>query len=105
MAQTFDGAQFPDAVRFTLSGTPDLATQVVIPSTASKVSVRYDTNDGKLAFEGTDAAAINANYALIDSDYWAELSLSDGINESKGVGSIFVASGTASTVCTVMIEG
>ena len=104
MAQTFDGAQFPDAIRFTLGGS-HVATQVVIPQTASKVTVKFSTNAGKIAFEGTDGGAINANFADIVGDAFAELSLSDGIRESKGVGSIFLASATASTVCTCIIEG
>ena len=104
MAQNFDGAQFPDALRFTLGGV-NVATQVVIPQTASKVTIKFSTNAGKLAFEGTDGAAINANYADISADAFAELSLADGIRESKGVGSIFVASATGSTVCTCIIEG
>ena len=96
MAQTFDGAQFPDALRFTLGGV-NVATQVVIPQTASKVTIKISTN--------ADGAAINANYADISADAFAELSLADGIRESKGVGSIFVASATGSTVCTCIIEG
>lgn len=105
MAQTFDGAQYPDVLRFTTSGTPNNLTEVVIPARASKASVRFDTNAGKLAFEGTDAAAIGSHYCDIDADTWAELSLADGIGTSKGVGSIFVASATATTTVTVMIEG
>ena len=104
MAQTFDGAQFPDAIRFTLGGS-NVATQVVIPQTASKVTVKFTTNAGKLAFEGIDGGTINANYCDISADAFAELSLADGIRESKGVGSVFVASATGSTVCTCIIEG
>ena len=105
MAQTFDGAQYPDALRFTLSSSVNEATQVVIPSTAVKVSIKFASNAGKVAFEGTDGSAINANYADVAANAWAEMSLGDGINVSNGIGSIYVASATASTVCTVVIEG
>ena len=105
MAQTFDGAQYPDALRFTTSGTPNNVTEVVIPARASKASVRFDTNAGKLAFEGTDGAAVGSHFCDIDANTWAEFGLGDGIGTSKGVGSIFVASGTATTTVTVLIEG
>ena len=69
MAQTFDGAQYPDALRFTLSSSVNEATQVVIPSTAVKVSIKFASNAGKVAFEGTDGSAINAHYADVKAIY------------------------------------
>jgi hypothetical protein len=105
MAQTFDGAQYPDIQRFTLSATPDNATEVVIVAPASKATVRFESNAGKLAFDGTDGAAVNANHIVVTADATHQFSLTDGIAVSKGVGSFFVASATASTVVSVMLEG
>jgi hypothetical protein len=105
MAETFDGAQYPDIKRITLSGTPDNATEVVIPASAKTATIRFETNAGKLAFNGTDAAAIDSGYIVVTADATHQFSLTDGIAVSKGVGSFFIASGTASTVCSVMLEG
>ena len=105
MAQTFDGAQFPDALRFTLSSTPSNCTEIVMPNTATTVSLKFSDNAGKVAFEGTDGSAINANFVDITADAIAEIGLGDGVNSAPGVNSMFVASATASTVCTVVIEG
>jgi len=104
MAQTFDGAQYPDIQRFTL-GAENIATEVVVPPTASKATIRFETNNGALAFNGTDAATVNANYIAVTADSSHEFSLLDGIATSKGVGSFFVSSPTASTVISVMVEG
>ena len=105
MAETFDGAQYPDIKRITLSGTPDNATEVVIPASAKTATVRFETNAGKLAFEGTDGAAVNAAHILVTADATHQFSLTDGSAVSKGVTSFFIASATASTVCSVMLEG
>ena len=104
MAQTFDGAQYPDIQRFTL-GAANIATKVIIPPTASKATVRFETNAGALAMEGTDAATINANYIVISADASHEFSLLDGLRVSAGVGSFFISSPTLSTVVSVMVEG
>lgn len=105
MSQTFDGSQYPDLKRFTLSGSINLVTEVVIPPTASKATIRFETNIGALSFTGTDNATVNANYIAVTADASHEFSLLDGIGSSKGVGSIFVSSPTASTVVSVMVEG
>ena len=104
MAQTLDGSAFPQVVRFTLGGS-NVATQVVIPPTASTATVRFESADGKLAFTGTDGGAVAAAYIICAGDTTNEFSLLDGINSSKGVTSFFVASATGSTVCSVMVEG
>jgi hypothetical protein len=105
MAETFDGAQYPDIKRITLSGTPNNATQVVIQGSAKTATVRFETNAGKLAMEGTDAAAVNAAHILVTADASHQFSLTDGLGVSVGVTSFFIASATASTVCSVMLEG
>ena len=104
MAQTVDGSAYPQVARFTL-GSTDVATQVVIPPTASTATVRFESNDGKLAFGGTDGGAVAAAYIICAGDTTNEFSLLDGLGVSKGVTSFYVASATGSTVCSVMIEG
>ena len=104
MAQTLDGSAYPQVARFTL-GSTDVATQVVIPPTASTATVRFESNDGKLAFGGTDGGAVAAAYIICAGDTTNEFSLLDGLGVSKGVTSFFVAAATGSTVCSIMIEG
>ena len=103
MAQTLDGSQFPQLLRFTLGAT-DVATQVLFPSAARSATVRFETNAGKLAFTGTDGGAVNANHIVVTADATHQFSVTDGINVSKGVAGFFVAS-TGSTVISVMVEG
>jgi len=104
MAQTLDGSQFPQLLRFTLGGV-DVATQVNIPNAAKTATIRFETNAGKLAFTGTDATAVNANHIVVTADATHQFSVTDGIAVSKGVAAFFVASGTGSTVISVMCEG
>jgi len=104
MAETLDGSAYPQITRFTL-GSSDVATQVVIPPSASKATVRFESNDGKLSMVGTDGGAINAAYIICAGDTTNEFSLLDGLGVSKGVTSFFVAAATGSTLCSIMIEG
>lgn len=105
MAQTFDGAQYPDAKRFALSGSVNNTTEIVVPSSATTATVRFETNAGALSFEGTDNTTVNANYIIVTADATHQFSLGDGFNVSKGVTSFFVSSPTASNVVSVMVEG
>jgi len=104
MAQTLDGSQFPQLLRFTLGGV-DVATQVNIPNAAKTATIRFETNAGKLAFTGTDATAVNANHIAVTADATHQFSVTDGISVSKGVAAFYVASATGSTVISVMCEG
>ena len=104
MAQTLDGSAYPQIVRFTL-GSSNVATEINIPHSAATATVRFESNDGKLSFTGTDGASINAAHIICSGDTTNEFSLSDGVGVAKGVTSFFVASATGSTVCSVMIEG
>ena len=104
MASTLSGTAFPEAVRITLGGS-NVQTQLNIPHTASTLSVRYLTNSGEIAFAGSDGGTLGAAYVSIDADSWAEISLADGINSSKGVTSVYLSSATGSTVVETMIEG
>tara|TARA_R110002051_G_scaffold90457_2_gene159326 strand:+ start:1049 stop:1363 length:315 start_codon:yes stop_codon:yes gene_type:complete len=104
MASTLSGAAFPEAVRITLGGS-NVQTQLNIPHTASALSVRFLSNAGAVAFAGNDGGTLGAAYVSIDADSWAEISLADGINSSKGVTSVYLSSATGSTVVETMIEG
>jgi hypothetical protein len=105
MAETFDGAQYPDIKRVTLSGTPNNCTQVLFNQSARTATIRFETNAGKLAFEGTDGAAVDASHIAITADATHQFSLADGQGVSVGVGSFFLASPIASTVVSIMLEG
>lgn len=104
MAQTLDGSIFPQAVRFTLGGS-NVQTQVNIPTAATSLSVRSFTNDLKVEFSGSDGGTAGSNFITVDADSWAEMSLMDGIRESKGVTAVYISSATGSTVVECMIEG
>ena len=104
MAQTLDGSALPQVVRFTHGGT-DVATKIEIPHVATRATVRFESNDGKLSFTGTDGGAVAAAYIICAGDTTNEFSLMDGIRASQGVTAFYVASATGSTVCSVMVEG
>ena len=104
MASTLSGSAFPECVRVTLGGS-NVLTQLNVPATASTLSVRFMSNDGMVSFSGTDGGSLGAAYVTLDADSWAEISLADGINTSKGVGAVYLSSATGSTVVECMIEG
>ena len=104
MASTLAGAAFPEAVRITLGGS-NVQTQLNIPHTASALSVRFLSNAGNISFTGSDGGSLGSAYISLDADSWAEISLSDGINSSKGVTAVYLSSATGSTVVEAMIEG
>lgn len=105
MAETFDGAQYPDIKRVTLSGTPNNCTEVVFNQSARTATIRFEINPGSLAFEGTDGAAVDAAHIAITADASHQFSLADGQGVSVGVRSFFLASPIASTVVSIMLEG
>ena len=104
MATTLAGTAFPEAVRITL-GASNIQTQLNVPAQASRLSVRFMSNAGNVAFTGSDGGSLGSAYISLDADSWAEISLADGINTSKGVGAVYLSSSTASTVVEAMIEG
>ena len=104
MASTLSGSAFPECVRVTLGGS-NVLTQLNIPHTASTLSVRFMSNAGAVSFSGTDGGSLGAAYVTLDADSWAEISLADGINSSKGVTAGYLSSATGSTVVECMIEG
>ena len=98
-----NGGQFPYIKRFTLGGA-DVAHEILVTGEARACTVRFVAADGKLAVE-TSSDNIHADYIDLDADTANEFSLGDGIASAKGVGSIYVASGTLGTVCVCMVEG
>ena len=104
MASTLAGSAFPEAVRITLGGS-NVQTQLNVPAQASKLSVRFMSASGNVAFTGSDGGSLGAAFITLDADSWAEISLADSINTSKGVGAVYLSSATASTVVEAMIEG
>jgi|10_taG_2_1085330.scaffolds.fasta_scaffold01789_4 hypothetical protein len=92
----------PYVYRLTLSSTVDELTEVTLPKSASRVSVQFITNAGKLTFAGTDGAAIGSHYASIAADSWSEVTWSNRTPAPQD--NLFLASGTASTVVEILIE-
>lgn len=85
----------------TLSGTPNTMQEFVIPGSARRVQIESVTNSCLLIYTGgTDAAVISSEVTrtiAADNPFWYPLPA------SKQTHSIWVASGTASTVITVEI--
>jgi len=105
MATTITGSTLPDAARITLSGTPNEATRVNVPAYIAKASVAAISVDSKIAFSGTDGAAIGSTYVTVPAGSMLELSMVDGAGESTRTTAIYVASATASAVVEVVVEG
>lgn len=89
--------------RITLSGTPNNATKITLPRDTKKVSLKFETNAGKVSNAGTDGAAIDStDHATCAADTWHTFDIS---RLSHGFpAAIYVASGTASTVVQVLPE-
>lgn len=102
MASTLT-APFPSVLRITL-GSSNIATQVNIPNTAKRVSIKFITNAGKVAFEGDDADTVDSNYATFEADVWIQLNWSVFGPQNKGREAVYLASATGSTVVEVLVE-
>ena len=105
MATTITGTNLPEAVRITLSGTPNEATRVNVPAYVATTSVAAIAVDSKVAFTGTDGSAIGSAYLTGPAGSMLELSMMDGLGESTRITAIYVASATASAVVEVVVEG
>ena len=100
-----DGDLFPYIQRFTLdASTANKANQINLPPEARTATVRFIGNDGKLAVQ-TDGDAIFSHYIECAANTSNEFSLGDGIGAAQGITKFYVASGTTSTGCVVMVEG
>lgn len=94
----------PIAKRITLSGTADNLTEVQIPTWAWRVTVEFIGAAGKIAFTGTDGAAIGTDYLTIPGDSIYEIGIRHGADHKMFAGSIYLASATASLVVEVGVE-
>lgn len=98
MAEAFSGQdQFPDAIRFQTSATPDELTEITLRGGAKRVSIQFIANAGKIAFDGVDAAAIGTEFITVAADSILELRVG-----SKA--EIYVASASASVFCEIAVE-
>ncbi len=91
----------PVQLKFTTDGTENKATQINLGSVdhATKVSVIFDTNDGKVAWE-TSSDTIATAFFGCDADSTYQWSL----NRTKPVSAMYVASATATVTVTVTFE-
>tara|TARA_Y100001963_G_scaffold51733_1_gene72354 strand:- start:1377 stop:1694 length:318 start_codon:yes stop_codon:yes gene_type:complete len=98
---TTDALNLPNHKKVTLSGTPNTQQEFSISGKAERVEVQFVGAAGVVIFNGgTDGAVISSEVAYpvpADSSFWWDLP------RSKQTHSIWVASGSASTVCHVII--
>jgi hypothetical protein len=94
--------KLPLVFRWTL-GSPDVATEFVLPDRVKKIKVRFEAADGKFTFIGTDDTAIGTHHGSADADIWETIILSTlGSPDSK---SVFLASPANATVVQILLEG
>jgi len=94
--------KFPLVFRTTLGGS-DVATEFTLPPEVRRVSLRFETNVGKFAFDGTDAVAIDSNYGEVSADTWYDLDFSLTGKPNTARPKIYLASATGSTVVQILI--
>ena len=96
-----DAANMPNHKKVTLSGTVNQQQEIVISGKTERVEIQFVGADGVVIFNGgTDGAVITTETAYPipkDSSFWYDLP------RSKQSYSIWVASGTGSTVCHVIV--
>ncbi len=98
-------ASLPSIVKFTLDGsTANKAHQVNMrgADSVTKVTIRFDTNDGKVAFE-TDGDTIHSNHIVITKDSPTEISVAPGPQGNR-VSKFYVASATVATSVSIVCE-
>ncbi len=101
MAEDLSSVVLPYVKRITLGDADDL-TEVNLPPPATKLSVQFVTNAGKISWEGVDAAAIGTDYGTVAADGWFEIPLR-GRNLCART-SVFLASASSSTVVEVWLD-
>lgn len=69
MAESYISSPLPVSGIVTL-GAADVATEFVLPPRAAVMAVKFNSDDGKLAYTGTDGAAIDASYVVVSPDQW-----------------------------------
>lgn len=98
---------WPRCVRLTLPSTANNLREVQIPKLTKTVTVQFITNDGKIAFDGTDDTAIGTDYVSVAADQLMEIQFSTlGMTRHRNSDpSIYATSATGSTVLVVTCEG
>lgn len=95
------GATYPNNKKVTLSGTPNTMQEFQIPGDSERVEIQFVGASGLVVFQGgSDSATISSQVAYpvpADSSFWYQLP------RSKQDHSVWVASGSASTVCHIVI--
>ena len=94
---------FPHMARFATGSANDL-TQIQLPPKATKVTVLFESNAGKVTDAGSDGAAIGSEFFTVPADAALEMQVGLGISASTTL-SIFVTSATGSTDVCVILEG
>ena len=95
--------------RVTLEATAANAREILCPVWANQVTVTFVQTDGstadtgKIAGSGTDGGAIGDNHFPVSSGGALAFSLR-GTDQVAGARSIYVAAGTNSAYCHVMLE-
>ena len=104
MSESFPSV--PNVRRYTLSATPDVCLQVQFPSFCRRTTVEFVGAAGKIAFDGVDGAAIDANHSVVTADIPYQVYIALAPTEGRNLGSadVFLASAGASTVVVVTGE-
>lgn len=96
-----DQKNFPKVLKVTVSpNTADDVRAVTIPRGTKWVTLYFETNAGKVAFQGTDDATIEDDYIVVAANTHLEMRWGKGVEDTD----IFLASATAATVCRVAVE-
>ena len=100
-AITISSINLPNNAKTTLSGTPNTMQEYVIPSNAEAIEVQFISHPGVVVFSaGTDGAVISSQIgypvAKDTSFFW-------NLPRSKGQHSVWLASGTGSTVVHIVV--
>ncbi len=96
--------------RVTMDSSAGDATAITLPTWCRKVTLTMRQSDGtddtaKLAVTGTDGAAIGNDHFPIQSGGAFEWHISPGRSARRESEIIYVAAGTASAQCHIMMEG
>lgn len=81
--------------RIQLSATPSNCTEIILPQRTKEVAIQFIANDGKLAYVGTDDAAIGSDYLTLPANNIVSLQVG-------GRAVLYLASATASCVVEVL---
>ncbi len=88
---------YPSVKVFTAN---QLATEVLLPKTANKVTIGCEQHEIHWSTVGTDGIALGADKAYIDGGAYMQLSLGKGYNRSNA---IYIATKSASTATVILI--